>query len=187
MFGFKFFNRKPSKVVPQEPTRGKSVSGAATPVYVNEKALPLINEKDLPPPPAYETVVVAVPPAYAPTALFPTRDGDGRPVLATQPRRSIRAPANLDLSSGPHLLPPPRSAGRCVVVTSKPTVAGFEVTKSLGFVQASGNSLGEVKLLLRLQGEERRAFAVIDVVITSTGGDHPLYTAVGRAVRLHKA
>lgn len=167
-------------------TRSTFPIAAASPLVLSEKALPLISEKHLPPPPAYETVVVAVPPAYSPTALFPSRDAKDRPVLSTRPRRSIRAPANLDLSSsGPHLLPPPRSAGRCVVVTSKPSVAGFEITKNLGFVQASAHSLGEVKLLLRLQGEERRAFAILDVVITTS--DNSIYTAVGRAVRLRKA
>lgn len=88
-------------------------------------------------------------------------------------------------SSGPHLLPSPRSAGRCLVVTSKPSIPGFEITKNLGFVQASATSLAEVKLLLRLQGEERRAFAILDVVVTAS--DNSAYTAVGRAVRLRKA
>lgn len=156
-----------------------------TPVHLDEEAASLTDEKNLPPPPAYEAVVVSVPPAYAPTDLFPTRDSDGRPLLATKPRRSIRSPANLDMSAGPHVLAPARSAGRCVVVTSKPSVAGFEVTKNLGFLKVSGSSLAEVKLLLRLQGEERRAFAVLDVVIST--GDNSTFTAAGRAVRLRKA
>lgn len=159
----------------------------AAPVEVNEKALPLINEKDLPPPPAYETVVVNVPPAYAPTALFPTRDAVGRPVMATKARRSIRAPANLDMSTAPHLPRPVQAVSRCVVVTSKSNVAGFTTTSDLGPVQATAATLGEVKLLLRLQGEQRKAYAVTDVVITSTGGEQPTLSAVGRAVRLRKA
>ncbi|KAG0661170.1 hypothetical protein C6P46_004124 [Rhodotorula mucilaginosa] len=182
---FRFFTFSKRKTT--EKTAPQSKQATASPVVLSEKALPLISEKHLPPPPAYETVVVvAAPPAYSPTALFPSRDAEHRPILSTRPRRSIRAPANLDMSScGPHLLPPPRSAGRCLVVTSKPSVAGFEITKNLGFVQASATSLGEVKLLLRLQGEDRRAFAILDVVITTS--DNSVFTAVGRAVRLRKA
>ncbi|GAA5870045.1 hypothetical protein JCM3774_004344 [Rhodotorula dairenensis] len=180
MLGFTFWTRKATRAVPQP-------AQARTPPIVDEKTILVIgqNEKDVPSPPAYETVVVAVPPAYAPTDLFPTRDRDDRPVLSTRPRRSIRTPANLDMSAGAQLPVPARSDARCFVVTSKPTVAGFEVSKHLGLVQASATSLAELKLLLRLQGEERRAFAILDVVIST--GDNSTFTAAGRAVRLRKA
>lgn len=137
----------------------------------------------MPPPPTYEAVVaVSVPPQYAPTALFPTRDAKDRPVLSTRPRRSLRTPANLDGSG----LPSVKATSRCVVVTAQPGVAGFAITREIGSVEASATTPEELRLRLRQQGEALGAFAVVDVRITFTSSKEPCYMGVGRAVRFRK-
>lgn len=167
---------------PRSLTFSNPAGTASTPSRT-AKALPLLDEKAVPPPPTYEAVVaVSVPPQYAPTALFPTRDAKDRLVLSTRPRRSLRTPANLDGSG----LPSVKAMSRCVVVTAQPGVAGFAITREMGSVEASATTPEELRLRLRQQGEALGAFAVVDVRITSTSSKEPCFMGVGRAVRFRK-